>query len=142
MNCLLAQGSTFLDSCDFERENICGMIQGREDMADWVRVSEAAGGPDTDYSNMGKCTGDTNLRGLWHKIQTRLQVEEKETKPFMNVIFPCAQSKITGFLLVSLVDVLTETEGEHVKQKYFTKLNPYLCTTINLLKDSLYHILL
>ncbi|XP_037537586.1 meprin A subunit beta [Nematolebias whitei] len=54
-NC--TQGSTFLDSCDFERENICGMIQGREDKADWVRVSEAAGGPDTDYSNMGKCTG-------------------------------------------------------------------------------------
>ncbi|XP_043990309.1 meprin A subunit beta [Gambusia affinis] len=51
------QGSTFLDSCDFERENICGMIQGHGDKADWVRVTSAAGGPDTDYSNMGKCTG-------------------------------------------------------------------------------------
>ncbi|XP_035994126.1 meprin A subunit beta isoform X1 [Fundulus heteroclitus] len=51
------QGSTFLDSCDFERENICGMIQGHEDQADWVRVSNAPGGPETDYSNMGKCTG-------------------------------------------------------------------------------------
>ncbi|KAM4727986.1 meprin A subunit beta-like [Anableps anableps] len=51
------QGSTFLDSCDFERENICGMIQGQGDQADWVRVANAAGGPDTDYSNMGKCTG-------------------------------------------------------------------------------------
>uniref|UniRef100_A0A7N8Y1P5 Meprin A subunit n=1 Tax=Mastacembelus armatus TaxID=205130 RepID=A0A7N8Y1P5_9TELE len=50
-------GSTFLDSCDFERENICGMIQGQGDKADWVRVAKAAGGPDTDYSNMGKCTG-------------------------------------------------------------------------------------
>uniref|UniRef100_A0A671Y1X6 Meprin A subunit n=1 Tax=Sparus aurata TaxID=8175 RepID=A0A671Y1X6_SPAAU len=49
--------STFLDSCDFERENICGMIQGPGDKADWVRVSTAAGGPSTDYSNMGKCTG-------------------------------------------------------------------------------------
>ncbi|GAA6234023.1 meprin A subunit beta isoform X1 [Lates japonicus] len=54
-NC--TQGSTFLDSCDFERENICGMIQGQGDKADWDRVSEAAGGPNTDYSNMGKCTG-------------------------------------------------------------------------------------
>ncbi|XP_059200939.1 meprin A subunit beta [Centropristis striata] len=54
-NC--TQGSTFLDSCDFERENICGMIQGEGDKADWVRVSEAVGGPNTDYSNMGKCTG-------------------------------------------------------------------------------------
>ncbi|XP_038159668.1 meprin A subunit beta isoform X2 [Cyprinodon tularosa] len=51
------QGSTFLDSCDFERENICGMIQGHGDKADWLRVTKAAGGPNTDYSNMGKCTG-------------------------------------------------------------------------------------
>ncbi|KAJ0058695.1 hypothetical protein NL108_000407, partial [Boleophthalmus pectinirostris] len=48
---------TFLDSCDFERENICGMIQGAGDTADWRRVSSAAGGPTTDYSNLGKCTG-------------------------------------------------------------------------------------
>uniref|UniRef100_A0A8C9XBW7 Metalloendopeptidase n=1 Tax=Sander lucioperca TaxID=283035 RepID=A0A8C9XBW7_SANLU len=54
-NC--TQGSTFLDSCDFERENICGMIQGQGDKADWVRVAKADGGPNTDYSNMGKCTG-------------------------------------------------------------------------------------
>ncbi|XP_029970923.1 meprin A subunit beta [Salarias fasciatus] len=54
-NC--SQSSTFLDSCDFERENICGMIQGPGDKADWVRVSKVTGGPETDYSNMGKCTG-------------------------------------------------------------------------------------
>uniref|UniRef100_A0A3B5M6U0 Metalloendopeptidase n=1 Tax=Xiphophorus couchianus TaxID=32473 RepID=A0A3B5M6U0_9TELE len=52
-----SKSSTFLDSCDFERENICGMIQGHGDKADWVRVASAAGGPDMDYSNMGKCTG-------------------------------------------------------------------------------------
>ncbi|XP_076601186.1 meprin A subunit beta [Chaetodon auriga] len=51
------EASTFLDSCDFERENICGMIQGKGDKADWDRVTEAAGGPNSDYSNMGKCTG-------------------------------------------------------------------------------------
>ncbi|KAM4605260.1 meprin A subunit beta [Polymixia lowei] len=54
-NCTKA--STFLDSCDFERENICGMIQGAGGQADWVRVRQAAGGPYTDYSNMGKCSG-------------------------------------------------------------------------------------
>ncbi|XP_054452036.1 meprin A subunit beta-like [Anoplopoma fimbria] len=54
-NC--TQSTTFLDSCDFERENICGMIQGQGDVADWVRVAQADGGPSTDYSNMGKCTG-------------------------------------------------------------------------------------
>ncbi|KAM9323129.1 meprin A subunit beta-like [Pholidichthys leucotaenia] len=54
-NC--TQGSTFLDSCDFERENICGMIQGQGAQVKWVRVAKADGGPETDYSNMGKCTG-------------------------------------------------------------------------------------
>ncbi|XP_055359982.1 meprin A subunit beta [Betta splendens] len=54
-NC--TQASTFLDSCDFESENICGMIQGPEAKVDWVRVSTAAGGPHTDYSNMGRCAG-------------------------------------------------------------------------------------
>lgn len=37
------------------------MVQGQEDMADWVRVTKADGGPDTDYSNVGKCTGDSIL---------------------------------------------------------------------------------
>ncbi|CAK6966809.1 meprin A subunit beta, partial [Scomber scombrus] len=54
-NC--TKSSTFLDSCDFERENICGMIQGEGRKADWLRLSKAIGGPNTDYSNMGKCTG-------------------------------------------------------------------------------------
>uniref|UniRef100_A0A4W5KZD0 Meprin A subunit n=1 Tax=Hucho hucho TaxID=62062 RepID=A0A4W5KZD0_9TELE len=54
-NC--TRSSTFLDTCDFERENICGMIQGPGDQADWIRVTQAPGGPNTDYSNMGKCTG-------------------------------------------------------------------------------------
>ncbi|XP_077471644.1 meprin A subunit beta [Stigmatopora argus] len=54
-NCTRA--STFLDSCDFEGENICGMIQGAGDQKNWERLAKAAGGPHTDYSNMGKCTG-------------------------------------------------------------------------------------
>lgn len=53
-NC--THGSTFLDSCDFERENICGMIQGPGDQDDWIRVTQAAGGPSTDYSNLGRCS--------------------------------------------------------------------------------------
>ncbi|XP_017206637.2 meprin A subunit beta isoform X2 [Danio rerio] len=56
-NC--TSSSTFLDSCDFELENICGMIQKGEadSTAEWRRVPEAAGGPDTDYTNMGRCEG-------------------------------------------------------------------------------------
>ncbi|VTJ62042.1 Hypothetical predicted protein [Marmota monax] len=48
---------SFMDSCNFELENICGMIQSSEDKTDWKRVSNVSGGPKTNYSNMGKCKG-------------------------------------------------------------------------------------
>ncbi|KAM7320015.1 hypothetical protein ACRRTK_020458 [Alexandromys fortis] len=46
---------SFMDSCDFELENICGMIQNSEDNADWQRVSQVSTGPENDHSNMGQC---------------------------------------------------------------------------------------
>ncbi|XP_028630720.1 meprin A subunit beta [Grammomys surdaster] len=46
---------SFMDSCDFELENICGMIQSSMDSADWQRVSQVLGGPENDHSNMGQC---------------------------------------------------------------------------------------
>lgn len=48
--------SNFVDSCDFELENICGMIQGPGN-AKWEQRSSVSGGPQTDFSNMGKCKG-------------------------------------------------------------------------------------
>ncbi|XP_036596451.1 meprin A subunit beta-like [Trichosurus vulpecula] len=48
---------TFLDSCDFELKNICGMIQSSEDNGDWQRVSQVPAGPDTDQTYLGKCRG-------------------------------------------------------------------------------------
>ncbi|XP_072460600.1 meprin A subunit beta-like isoform X2 [Notamacropus eugenii] len=47
----------FMDSCDFELENICGMIQSSEDNGNWQRVSQVPGGPDTDQSYLDKCRG-------------------------------------------------------------------------------------
>ncbi|KAJ8336820.1 hypothetical protein SKAU_G00380400 [Synaphobranchus kaupii] len=49
--------ATFLETCSFELENICGMIQGRGDSGDWARVVQIPGGPLTDYTNMGRCKG-------------------------------------------------------------------------------------
>ncbi|XP_012581239.1 PREDICTED: meprin A subunit beta [Condylura cristata] len=46
---------SFMDSCDFELENVCGMIQSSADSADWQRVHEAPVGPNTDHSSMGQC---------------------------------------------------------------------------------------
>ncbi|XP_023365937.1 meprin A subunit beta [Otolemur garnettii] len=48
---------SFMDSCNFELENVCGMIQSSGDSADWQRVSQIPSGPDSDHSNMGQCEG-------------------------------------------------------------------------------------
>ncbi|XP_058412531.1 meprin A subunit beta [Diceros bicornis minor] len=48
---------SFMDSCDFELENVCGMVQSSGDNADWQRVSEVPVGPENDHSNMGQCQG-------------------------------------------------------------------------------------
>ncbi|RXN15244.1 meprin A subunit beta-like protein [Labeo rohita] len=52
-----ASASTFLDSCHFEEPNICGMIQGDGGNAKWARVQRVKGGPQTDYTNLGRCQG-------------------------------------------------------------------------------------
>ncbi|XP_073672759.1 meprin A subunit beta-like [Garra rufa] len=54
-NCTTA--STFLDSCHFEKPNICGMIQGDQANVKWARVQRVKGGPQTDYTNLGQCQG-------------------------------------------------------------------------------------
>ncbi|CAJ0930705.1 unnamed protein product [Ranitomeya imitator] len=46
---------TFLDTCDFEYNNICGMIQGTEDNGDWQHVRQMPNGPSTDHTNLGDC---------------------------------------------------------------------------------------
>uniref|UniRef100_A0A3B3CWQ4 Metalloendopeptidase n=1 Tax=Oryzias melastigma TaxID=30732 RepID=A0A3B3CWQ4_ORYME len=48
--------STFVDSCNFEEENICGMIQGSNQW-EWKRHRSVDGGPQTDSTNRGECEG-------------------------------------------------------------------------------------
>nr|XP_040039993.1 meprin A subunit beta-like [Gasterosteus aculeatus aculeatus] len=50
------KSSTFVDSCSFELENICGMIQD-PGKTKWEQRSSTSGGPQTDFSNMGQCEG-------------------------------------------------------------------------------------
>ncbi|XP_075070515.1 meprin A subunit beta [Mixophyes fleayi] len=46
---------SFMDSCDFEYNNICGMIQGTGDNADWEHVLQIPTGPSNDHTNLGNC---------------------------------------------------------------------------------------
>lgn len=46
-----------MDTCSFELENICGMIQSADDNSDWQRLPRVPAGPNTDHTNMGECKG-------------------------------------------------------------------------------------
>ncbi|KAM4688944.1 meprin A subunit beta-like [Discoglossus pictus] len=46
---------SFMDTCDFEYNNICGMIQGSPDNADWLHVINTASGPSVDHTHLGNC---------------------------------------------------------------------------------------
>ncbi|XP_019376535.1 PREDICTED: meprin A subunit alpha [Gavialis gangeticus] len=45
---------TFLDQCAFEHANICGMVQGTRDDADWVHQKSSLVGQE-DYTLAGRC---------------------------------------------------------------------------------------
>lgn len=52
-----AKSSTFVESCPFEEDNICGMIHGSGNRK-WERRASVDGGPQTDFTNMGQCKGE------------------------------------------------------------------------------------
>ncbi|XP_012520108.1 PREDICTED: meprin A subunit alpha [Propithecus coquereli] len=47
---------TLLDHCAFEKANICGMIQGTRDDADWVHEDSSQAGQ-ADHTLLGRCEG-------------------------------------------------------------------------------------
>ncbi|XP_067402085.1 meprin A subunit beta [Emydura macquarii macquarii] len=49
---------SFMDTCSFELENVCGMIQSKEDNGDWQHVSQVSAGPHTDHTHMGDYKGN------------------------------------------------------------------------------------
>ncbi|XP_054840950.1 meprin A subunit beta [Eublepharis macularius] len=46
---------SFMETCSFEFENVCGMIQSSEDNADWQRITGVSSGPQTDHTYVGNC---------------------------------------------------------------------------------------
>nr|XP_044630474.1 meprin A subunit beta isoform X2 [Equus asinus] len=98
---------SFMDSCDFELENVCGMIQSSGDNADWQRVSQVPRGPDSDHSNMGQCK-DIPI-GSWQLYHVTLKVTNKFRVAFGGV-------RGTGASLggLSIDDInLSETQCPH-----------------------------
>ncbi|XP_068094468.1 meprin A subunit beta-like [Hyperolius riggenbachi] len=48
---------TFLDSCSFEYDDICGMLQSTTGATDWQRLSGGSGGPSSDHTFLGQKQG-------------------------------------------------------------------------------------
>ncbi|KAG8570948.1 hypothetical protein GDO81_011480 [Engystomops pustulosus] len=70
---------TFLDSCTFESDDICAMLQSANDSTDWQYVSSVPGGPQTDHTYMGKSNGffmyfntSTDKTGVNATLESRL----------------------------------------------------------------------
>ncbi|XP_051829723.1 meprin A subunit beta-like [Antechinus flavipes] len=104
-NC--SSSKTFMDSCDFELENICGMIQNSEDNGDWQRVSQVSGGPDSDHSYLGKCK-DAPL-GSWQLHYVSLAVTKK-----FRIVFEGTRGTGTSAGGLSIDDInLSETKCPH-----------------------------
>uniref|UniRef100_S4R9A8 Metalloendopeptidase n=1 Tax=Petromyzon marinus TaxID=7757 RepID=S4R9A8_PETMA len=47
----------FMEQCNFEELNICGMIQGAGDTLDWQQVTSAVNGPASDFTHLTSCPG-------------------------------------------------------------------------------------
>ena len=52
----VAATHTLLDHCDFEKTNVCGMIQGTRDDADWAH-GDSSQPEQVDHTLVGKCKG-------------------------------------------------------------------------------------
>lgn len=54
----VASSLTFMETCSFEFNNVCGMIQSSEDNAEWQRITQASSGPQADHTYAGTYQGN------------------------------------------------------------------------------------
>ncbi|XP_074753569.1 meprin A subunit beta [Athene noctua] len=75
---------SFMDTCSFELENICGMIQSSDDNSDWQRLSRVPAGPNTDHTNMGECEDS----GFFMHFNTSVGVEGSTAILESRILYP------------------------------------------------------
>uniref|UniRef100_A0A8D0FQM7 Meprin A subunit n=1 Tax=Strix occidentalis caurina TaxID=311401 RepID=A0A8D0FQM7_STROC len=75
---------SFMDTCSFELENICGMIQSSDDNSDWQRLSQVPAGPNTDHTNMGECEDS----GFFMHFNTSVGVEGSTAILESRILYP------------------------------------------------------
>ncbi|XP_061254340.1 meprin A subunit alpha [Bos javanicus] len=83
---------TFLDHCDFEKANICGMIQGTRDDADWVHEDNAQPGQ-ADHTLAGQCTG----AGYFMYLNTSFGAAEEAAMLESRILYPKRKQQCLQF---------------------------------------------
>uniref|UniRef100_A0A8C5V8L5 Meprin A subunit n=1 Tax=Microcebus murinus TaxID=30608 RepID=A0A8C5V8L5_MICMU len=125
---------TLLDHCAFEKANICGMIQGTRDDADWVHEDSAQAGQ-VDHTLLGQCRG----AGYFMQFNTSSGAAEEAALLESRILYPkrkqqCLQFfyKMTGSPSDRLVvwvrrDDSTGNVRKLVKVKTFQGTQGYSC---------------
>ncbi|OWK13320.1 hypothetical protein Celaphus_00014372, partial [Cervus elaphus hippelaphus] len=110
---------TFLDHCDFEKANICGMIQGTRDDTDWVHEDNAQPGQ-ADHTLAGQCTG----AGYFMYLNTSFGAAEEAAMLESRILYPkrkqqCLQFfyKMTGSPSDRLVVWIRRDDGTGIVRK-------------------------
>ncbi|XP_010816580.2 meprin A subunit alpha [Bos taurus] len=83
---------TFLDHCDFEKANICGMIQGTRDDTDWVHENNAQPGQ-ADHTLAGQCTG----AGYFMYLNTSFGAAEDAAMLESRILYPKRKQQCLQF---------------------------------------------
>uniref|UniRef100_G1SFJ1 Meprin A subunit n=1 Tax=Oryctolagus cuniculus TaxID=9986 RepID=G1SFJ1_RABIT len=83
---------TLLDHCAFEKTNICGMIQGTRDDADWVRENSDVAGQ-VDHTLEGQCTG----AGYFMHFNTSVGAAEEAALLESRILYPKRKQQCLQF---------------------------------------------
>lgn len=112
---------TLLDHCAFEKTNICGMIQGTKDDADWVHKDSTVPGQ-MDHTLVGRCTG----AGYFMHFSTNSGNKEEAALLESRILYPkrkqqCLQFfyKMTGSPSDRLVIWVRRDDGTGNVRKLF-----------------------
>uniref|UniRef100_H0WGC6 Meprin A subunit n=1 Tax=Otolemur garnettii TaxID=30611 RepID=H0WGC6_OTOGA len=89
-NCTTPQ--TLLDHCAFEKANICGMIQGTRDDADWVHEDSAQAGQ-VDHTLLGRCSG----AGYFMRFDTSSGAKEEAALLESRILYPKRKQQCLQF---------------------------------------------
>ncbi|XP_027627874.1 meprin A subunit alpha [Tupaia chinensis] len=83
---------TLLDHCNFEKANICGMIQSTRDDADWVHEDSVQVGQ-LDHTLLGQCTG----AGYFMYFNTSMGSEEEAALLESRILYPKRKQQCLQF---------------------------------------------